>query len=470
MKLFHNIFRLAAGDFLAKTLYFLTFMYLARVLGVATYGTLEFALSILSYFLLLGDGGLEVWATREVAHGKSIAQLVAQVVPLQLLLASIAYLILWAILPTLADSHLQTVVLLLGLTLLSQAVNLRWVFMGREQMGQVSRGLITAQLLFSVSVFALVHKPEDLLWVPLLRLVGDLGMVIYFGRLFWKTYGKPAGFTLRGVPSVLRSSLTIGAAHWLGLMSYNFDSVLLGFWLGPTAVGWYNVAYRPITAVLAMPVSYFLGLLPVLARTYKESQVVFHDMVLRSLRLMTLIALPVGVGGTLLAPALINFLFGPTYANSVLPLQILAWSATFVILRGTYRQALNAVGRPDLDLRCASLSIATNVALNFLLISRYGINGAALATLLSDALWLAALSYYFHRKVAPLHLRSILLLPAAAAAMMAGSFLLTQSLFWMVQALIGGVVYVAVLIVLGESEVRSFWDTGRDRLFRSYSV
>ena len=60
---------------MAKTLSFLAFVYLARILGVADYGTLEFALAILTYFLLLGDGGLELWATREVARGRDISQL-----------------------------------------------------------------------------------------------------------------------------------------------------------------------------------------------------------------------------------------------------------------------------------------------------------------------------------------------------------------------------------------------------------
>jgi len=80
---FRNILRLSVGDFLAKTLNFLAFVYLARVLGVASYGVLEFASSILTYFLLLADGGLELWATREAAEGRDLRELAARVVPLR---------------------------------------------------------------------------------------------------------------------------------------------------------------------------------------------------------------------------------------------------------------------------------------------------------------------------------------------------------------------------------------------------
>ena len=71
MNPFRNILHLSLGDFIAKSLNFLAFIYLARLLGVTNYGVLEFALAILTYFLLFADGGLELWATREAARGKS---------------------------------------------------------------------------------------------------------------------------------------------------------------------------------------------------------------------------------------------------------------------------------------------------------------------------------------------------------------------------------------------------------------
>ncbi len=85
---FRNIFRLATGDLVAKATSFFTFVYLARILGVANFGVLEFAGSVLAYLLLLSDGGLEMWGTREAANSNAIPALAARVVPLRLLLAA----------------------------------------------------------------------------------------------------------------------------------------------------------------------------------------------------------------------------------------------------------------------------------------------------------------------------------------------------------------------------------------------
>jgi O-antigen/teichoic acid export membrane protein len=329
--------------------------------------------------------------------------------------------------------------------------------MGREQLTRVATGLIVAQIVFALTIFAFIKNPEAVIWVPVLRIAGDLAMVLFFGYLFAKTYGRlQFAFSLRGAIGVIKPAFTMGASHGMAQVSYNFDSVLLGFMLGPMAVGWYNAAYRPITALLAMPVTYFLGLFPVLSRTYSQNQDEFREVVTRSMRLMSIFALPVAVGGTLLAGSAINFLFGPSYANSVLPLQILSWSAALVVLRGTFRQSLNAAGHQGLDLRCAGAATGLNVSLNLVLIPFYGIAGAAFATLLSEVLWLTLAWYYFNRYVVPLNVARLIVQPAIAAVAMAAVVVLASPLNWIVQGVVGGTVYFCVLLLLGEKEVWSW--------------
>lgn len=466
MNPFRNILRLSAGDFLAKTLNFLAFVYLARVLGVALYGVLEFAISILTYFLLLADGGLELWATREAAQGRDLRELAARVVPLRFVLAVGAFGALLTILPALPDyPALKTILVTFGLTLFAQAANLKWVFMGQEKMMRVATGLVAAQIVFALAVFGFIHSPAGIVWVPVLRLAADLAMAVYFVRLFAAEHGSlRLPLTLRGARNVLRPALTMGASHGLALVNYNFDSVLLGLLLGPTAVGWYNAGYKPVTVALAMPVTYFLGLFPALSRTYAERREAFREIVVRSLRLTPIFALPLGVGGTFLAEPIIGLLFGPTYANSVPALQVLSWSAVLVILRGTYRQALNAAGKPWLDLRCAGASAALNLGLNLLFIPRYGIIGAAVATLVAELIWLTMASYYFYHYVIRVKVLPFLLQPVAAAVAMGICFLLAQSLFWGLRAFLGAVVYLGVLMLLGQTEVRSWVQTRKVRV------
>lgn len=452
MNPFRNILRLSVGDFVAKALNFVAFVYLARTLGVGVYGVLEFSISILTYLLLLGDGGLDLWSTREAARGRDLVELVSRVVPVRLILTCVAVAGLLAVLPALPDyPHLRVLLAVFSAALFAQAGNLKWVFMGKERMGRVAAGLILGQIAFALAVFALVRRPEHVVWVAVVRLASELAMSGYFWWLFAKSFGRwRVPFTLRGTGRMLRPAFVLGATQALALMSFNFDTVLLGFLIGPTAVAFYSAGYKPVTVVLAMPITYFQGLFPSLSRTHSRTPEQFGRIVTESFRLMAVYGLTAGVCGTFLAEGVIGFLFGGDYSRSVPVFRVLIWSAVLVIARGTFRQGLNAVGRQDVDFRCAVLATSLNVVLNLVLIPLYGVIGAAWATLASEVVWFGAATYSFGRFVEPVRVLSVARVPLGAAVLGGVGFVAAGSLGGPVQAAVSLLLYAGVLLLCGE--------------------
>ncbi len=455
---FRNVIHLTIGDFVAKTLNFAAFVYLARVLGVTHFGVLEFASSILTYLLLLADAGFEVWSTREAAQTRDVRELAGRVLPLRFLGAVIAFVVLMGMLPLLPNyPQLRVVLGLLGLSLFAQAANLKWVMMGQEKMVRVAWGLVVAQIVFAVSVFAFVHDASGLIWVPVLRFASELALAAYFARQFSVMHGGlRLPLSLRGARETLRPVLTIGATNAMGLLNYNFDALLLGFLRGPATVGLYNAAYKPVTVALALPLTYFQGMFPALSRVFAESREAFRELAGRSFRLCCIFALPIGVGVTLLADSVIGLLFGAAYAESAGPLRLLIWSAVMVTLRGSYRHSLNAAGKQNLDLRSAAVSTGLNVGLNILLIPQFGMMGSAWATVIGDAAWLVMVIYFFQRAVGTLNPWPLLARPAMAAAAMGGFLWYAQGIVWFWRAGIAAGIYFALLMVTGEPEVRSW--------------
>ncbi|MBI3484560.1 MAG: flippase, partial [Acidobacteria bacterium] len=313
---FRNILKLAAGDFLAKTLYFLSFVYLARILGVRHFGILEFANALLTYFLLISDAGLERWSVRELAQTGDVRSLAGRVMPLRFLLAGAAFSVLLLSLPLFPDDPLlRQVLILFGLSLFAQAASLKWVFMGQQKMNRVAVGLVVGQMVFALAVFASVRTPAQLVWVPVLRMASDLALAGYFAWRFAQEHGGiRLPLALLGARSILGPALTLGVLRALAVINYNFDAVLLGFLAGATSVGWYSAAYKPVTVALAMPLTYFVGLFPALSSAYAENKEDFRSIVSRSLRLAASLSVPLGVGGAMLAEPIILLLFGPAYA------------------------------------------------------------------------------------------------------------------------------------------------------------
>lgn len=455
MSPFRNILKLSIGDFASKAAYFLAFVYMAQRLGVAHYGVLEFAIAVRTYLLLLADAGLEVWATCEAAKGVNVRNLAAQVIPARLFLAIIAIAATGILQLLPGDPHLRRVLPLLTLTVLAQVFNLKWALMGKEQMARVAVGLIASQLVFAGCVVLLVHSPADLFRVPIAFISSEAVLAAYFGWRFTRIYGWPHVIPDgKRIRSMIQPVLTLGASQCLGLMSYNVDLIIVGIFLGPGAAGWYAAAYKPVTAVLAFPITYYQGLFPALSRSYQEGADKFRTILLRSLSFTMVMAIPIGVGGTFLAAPLIDLLFGPTYARSVFPLQLLSWSAVLVTLRGNFRHTLNAVGKQRLDLKCAAAAAALNVAGNLVLIPLYNINGAAMATVISEAFWFVYARYLFGRYVMPLPLLRVAWRPALAGVAMAACLIFGGPIQWMVRAVLSLGCYAAVLIVLQEPELK----------------
>lgn len=458
-----SILHLASGDFVAKGLTFVAFIYLARVLGVDTFGALEFGIALLAYATLVADAGLELWAMRSTARGEDLTRLAGRVVGLRTALAFAGYGALAAstLIPTLSG-ELRPLLLILGLTLFANALNLKWVFMGLQQMRTVAGALVAGQIVFALLVFALVREPAHLLWVAWARVASDAVMAAAFLGLFRRRHGplRMAG-TWGASRTMLRGALPFGVASTLAIMSFNFDLVFLGFFLGTASAGLYAAAYKPVTAILAGPISYFVGLFPTLSKAYAEDQEVYRSTIERSFRLLSMVAAPVAVGGFFLAEDAIGLLFGPRYEGAVAPLQILVWAAAFTIMRGTFRQGLIAAGRHRLDLRCAVTSVSTNVVANVALIPTLGLVGAALATALSEFIWLAMAAWHLIRHVVPVAVFQALARPVVATAAMAGCLALTPDVFWLVRGAAAVGLYGLALFVLGEPELHALLRRGR---------
>jgi O-antigen/teichoic acid export membrane protein len=163
-------------------------------------------------------------------------------------------------------------------------------------------------------------------------------------------------------------------------------------------------------------------------------------------------AVPIGVGGALLARPIVNVLFGPNYSASVPALQLLAWSAVLVTMRGNFRHTLNAVGLQRLDLACAAAAAAFNIVLNLLLIPRFGINGAASATVISEIGWFALARHIFSRHVIVLPLIPVVWRPVTAGAGMAAILIFGGPVQWVARAFVSLGVYGLILIATGEPE------------------
>jgi len=175
---------------------------------------------------------------------------------------------------------------------------------------------------------------------------------------------------------------------------------------GDAAVGLYSAAYNITLAILVIPGMYTYAIYPILSRKYAtdilpESNKTVKLIYERSFKYLYVIGLPISIGLFVLARQIIVFIYGEGYYGSAIALQILAWFVFMKFLSYLTGIVLSSIGKQYLRMYSQGFSAFVNVGANLILIPRYGIVGAVIATLFSEFILFISSQYYvskyFHK-------------------------------------------------------------------------
>jgi O-antigen/teichoic acid export membrane protein len=160
---------------------------------------------------------------------------------------------------------------------------------------------------------------------------------------------------------------------------------------GDRALGIYDASYKLINLLTIVPSYATLAIFPLLARRADDIEALRHAQRVGSYALVTLAWLLV-CGVSALAGVAIHVLAGRAYLpEAALLLRILIWFAPLSFLNGVAQYALVAAGRQRRIVPAFGLAVAFNLTANLLFVPRYGARAAAVTTVLTEVVILAAL-------------------------------------------------------------------------------
>lgn len=435
---------------------------ITRALGADGFGAIVFATSLLTYGTLLVRFGFDGLGPIEVARGEiPLRSLVQTVQGLSLALMAPTFILL-ALFVWQASVPLLTkyITLLYGLSLLTDALDLTWVFLGAELMHVTALAEILGQFLLLTGVLLFVNGPHDILLMPLVFLVSRFASI----ALLMISYARRFGWLRPRIDFTLLSSLfsktwPFAGAVVVSMFLHNFDIVLIGLWLGLEATGLYGAAYRVVWIPALLLTAYTKSLRPSLARASVQGIASINHLLTRSLQLATAAGVGLAVGGYLMAEPVVLFLYGEEFRGASTPLRLLLAATALLIVNRHYRMLLATFHLQAVMFKMMAIAAGINIILNLLFIERYGINGAALAMMLSEAVILC-LGYLFTRQhIGHVPFGRFLWKPAACALLMALVLLTSSSLPLFVRLALGGSSYLVALFalqVVGMDEIRLF--------------
>lgn len=452
-----SFLKLGTGEALARLIAFGAAVYLARLLGASVYGMIVLATAILLYVTCVSDCGIDQLGVRDVAHDRSrLRELVPEYLGARLFLALILIVLLVAVGLLVFPQPDGAVLAVYAFLLLPTALGSRWAHLGLEQGGRVAMSRVLTEAVAALVIVTTVHGPADVTRAPLAQILGEAVGAFLLLRLL---PGGSAGFRPVIHPAVVgalfKRSWPLVGHTLLGLLIFNSDFFFLRVFRDSATVGYYAGAYTLVSFFLNLGTSYEMSLLPAITRLGPEpadQQRLYANAAAQ----VFAGALPIAAGGCLLAVPLVSLVFGPGYLASALPLRILIWCVPIALFRNVAQTGLIAFGRQDQLLRTAAWAAGINLLLNALLIPVWGMAGAALITVLTEAVR-TGLAVRFAR-LTGLRLPGArrFVRPLVAAGVMAALLGLSGALPVWLAVPAGATVYGIALLLIGGARLRGW--------------
>lgn len=365
-------------------------VWVARYLGPAEFGLLNYAQAFVALFTALATLGLDRIVVRDlVQHPGQKGEILGTTLALRLGGALFALLVQGLTVYLIQPSNLllHLLVAILGSGMVFQAfdsVDL-W-FQSQVQ----SRNTVIAKnaaflLMAGVRVtLILMREPLVAFAVAILgeMALGALLLLVMYRRQredvrTWRVDGTWAKSLLRdGWPLILSG---------LAVMIYmRIDQIMLGQMRGNAEVGIYSAAVRLSEVWYFIPLAITSSVAPGIIASRTAGEAMYYGRIQKLMRLMVLMSVGIALPMSFLAPFLMTHLFGNAFAASGPILSLHIWTAVFVFLGVSQGPWLVAEGLMKVSLNRTVAGGVVNILLNLYLIPSYGGMGAATATLIAQ--------------------------------------------------------------------------------------
>lgn len=442
-----------------KVLSFAFTVLIIRRLGAEVYGQYAGVLAFGAIFVFFADLGVSPYAVREIArlrdqdggHAK-IEALYGNITWLRFALSLIAAaLIIGTAIATQRPFDMVIGVALgtLGLMMYSFQGAAEAVLSGHERLDLAAGAKVIQQLAFVVLGAVALIVGTSYYGLIFANLVG----ILFLAYVCFRGVRKLAVTRSRPDPrlwwEILRFSIPFGVIGFTLGLSYKFDTVLLNIFHGDAVTGYYNSAYTLIFSIAVISNILNTSLYPSLTRqatTYPQTLPAIYERVLLYL---LAIALPIAVGGSILADQLVMFLYGDGYAEAMQALRILLWVIPFMFCTEFLGYVILVMGAEKRVARAIILSTALNVALNLLLIPIYGLLAAAVMTVVTEAILLAQYGWLLRDLLHKMDWGRVFWRPFIAAAIMGIVVFFLQGIPLAANIAVGAMLYSALLLLFG---------------------
>ncbi len=379
-------------------------MLTARYLGPSNFGLITYASSLVAFVLPIMQLGFSNVLVQEIVNKPDDEGEILGTAMLLSLLSSIFCIIgVTSFAFVLNSEEPQTIIvcLLYSLILLFQALDhIEYWYQAKLLSKYTSTVSLVAYLTVAVYKIYLLVTSKNVYWFALSNAL-DYALISIGGIVLYRRLGgRKLRFSWKcGKDMFARSKHYILSSMMVTVFAQT-DKIMIKMMLDESSTGYYGAA----VACAGMTSFVFAAVIDSFRPSIFEGQIIGEEAFIHRLTMLYSLIIYLSIlqstGMTVLSKLIINVLYGDAYLPAVSVLRIVVWYTTFSYM-GSVRNIWILANEKQKYLWKINLSGAiANVVLNSILIPCFGINGAAIASLITQ-LFTNVIVGYFIKPIRP---------------------------------------------------------------------
>lgn len=368
----------------------ISFPYVSRVLFPENMGKVSFATSFVFYFTSLAQLGIPTYGIRICAElrddKQKLTRTVHELLIIQVIMTVISYALLFIIIFNVPSLEIERrLYMVVGIKILFEAIGMEWLYKGLEQYSYITKRSLLCKFISLILIFLFIRNKNDYIIYGFLLIFADTASNILnifnvhkFIQIKWLGH-----YSLK---KHLKSIIIFFSMVCATTIYTHLDTVMLGFMTNDANVGYYNVAIKIKTVLVSFITALGVVLLPRLSYYVKTNQISeFKKLTQRAMHFILLFSIPLMVYFIIFSKTAVHFLAGVQYDGAILPLQVLMPTLLIIGITNILGiQVLVPLGREKIVLYSQIAGAITDILLNYILIPKYAVLGAALGTLFAE--------------------------------------------------------------------------------------
>ncbi len=380
----------------------ITAPYLARVLHEEGNGIYSYSYSIITYFILLANLGINIYGQREIARCRndqdSLNRTFTELVVLKIITTSFSTLVLFTITNTIGWGNDYSIIIqILGVQVLGSILDINYLYQGVEDFKSIAIRQIIFKVISVLCIFIFVKKESDVWIYALCISLSIVGanflmwprafLITKFVKIKFKNIFKhfvPA--LLIFLPTLAITVYSVFDKTMIGILSSNpkYDN------------GCYEQAYKINSVALVFVTVISPILIPRNSHDYSIGDYdSFNYHINFAIKYVFLISLPMIFGFFVLSDNLSSWFLGDGFDTVALMLRIMSVRFLFSGLTVVFsEQIFIAIGKEKLTLIATIFGAIFNLVLNYFFIKLWGAVGASITTAISEFVVMIVLLFF----------------------------------------------------------------------------